>query len=206
MRYLIDGYNLMYAGGHLGKRLGPGGFRKVRTRFLNDLADALGLVDAHQTTVVFDASSAPGDIPRTLTHMGLSVVFAVDNENADERIEELIAGHSAPKSLTVVSSDRRIRQAAGRRKSLAVTADDFWVELDARKRRRAREPVPPPPDAPADRPRERVLTPEESEYWLHEFRDLDQRTGTPEALNAEPPFFSDDEIAEIERQVEREPD
>ncbi len=59
MRYLIDGYNLMYAGGLLGKKLGPERFRKARLRFLNDLAATLGAIDAHQTTVVFDASDAP---------------------------------------------------------------------------------------------------------------------------------------------------
>ena len=46
MRTLIDGYNLMYALGLLGKRHGPDGFRKVRTRFLNDLAGALGAIAA----------------------------------------------------------------------------------------------------------------------------------------------------------------
>src|ERR1700712_1360407 len=123
MRILIDGYNLMFAGGLLGKKFGPRGFRQVRNRFLNDLADTLGPLDARQTTVVFDAASAPADLPHSSTHKGLSVVYAVDNESADERIEELIAGHSVPKSLTVVSSDRRIRLAASRRKALAVTAD-----------------------------------------------------------------------------------
>src|SRR3954467_12446391 len=104
MRTLIDGYNLMYALGLLGKRLGPDGFRKVRTRFLNDLAAALGAVEAHQTTVVFDAADPPGHLPRESTFKGITVVFAVDDDDADERIERLIAAHSAPKGLTVVSS------------------------------------------------------------------------------------------------------
>ena len=206
MRILIDGYNLMFAGGLLGKKFGPDGFRQVRTRFLNDLADTLGPLDAHETTVVFDSSSAPADLPQRSVFKGLSVVFAVDNENADERIEELIAGHSAPKSLTVVSSDRRIRLAASRRKALAITADDFWVKLDDRKSRRFGEPETEIPAAPAVRPPERKLTPEESAYWVHEFRDLDQRPETREALNGETPFLTDEEIAEIERQVEREQD
>ena len=134
MRYLIDGYNVMYAGGLLdGKRLGSDGFRQARTRFLNDLADALGPVDAHQTTVVFDAAAAPEGFANETQHKGLSVVYAVDDENADARIERLIAAHASPRTLAVVSSDHRIRQAATRRKALAVTADDFWVELDARK-------------------------------------------------------------------------
>ena len=82
MRFLIDGYNLMYAGGLFERRLGPTGFHRVRTRFLNDLAFALGPVDAHQTTVVFDASSSPGGVPKASTYKGLSLEFAVDQESA----------------------------------------------------------------------------------------------------------------------------
>lgn len=204
MRYLIDGYNLMYAGGLLGKRFGPKGFRTVRTRFLNDLVDALGPLDASQTTVVFDASAAPFDVPRSTPHKGLTVIFAVENESADERIEQLIAANSVPKTLTVVSSDHRIRKAATRRKALAVTADEFWDQLDARKRRRLREPLAEPPAAP--RPAAVPLSAEESAYWLHEFGDLDQNPETHKALNAEATFLTDAEIAEIEREVEREQD
>jgi predicted RNA-binding protein with PIN domain len=203
MRYLIDGYNLMYAGGLLGKRFGPDGFRKVRARFLNELADTLGPVDASQTTVVFDASAAPEHVPRTMPHKGLTVIFAVDNENADERIEQLIAAHSTPKTLTVISSDRRIRQAASRRKSRAVTADDFWVELDSRKRLHFRGPAPAP--TLRSPPVDPALSAEEAAYWLREFGNLDDRPETRQALNGDRPVLTDEEIAEIERQIEREP-
>ncbi|MGE3819715.1 MAG: NYN domain-containing protein, partial [Isosphaeraceae bacterium] len=136
MRFLIDGYNLMYAGGLLGKRLGPEAFRRVRNRFLNQLSDALGPLDAHQTTVVFDAASAPAGVPDVGSHKGLSVVFAIDDETADDRIEDLIRHHSHPRSLTVVSSDRRIRETASRRRATAITSERFWVSLDARRDRR----------------------------------------------------------------------
>jgi len=203
MRYLVDGYNLMYAVGLLGKRLGPEGFRKVRTRFLNDLSDALGPLDAAQTTVVFDAAESPGDFPSESRHKGMSVVFAVDDDSADERIELLIARHTAPKGLTVVSSDRRIRKAATRRKARAVAAETFWVEMDARKQRRSRDAALPPP--PPDRPAPRTLSAEESAYWAGEFADLDASPGTREALGQDPnPMLTDDEIAELEREIDRE--
>ncbi len=204
MRYLIDGYNLMYAGGLLGKRLGPDGFRKVRTRFLTSLAAALGPIDAHQTTVVFDASAAPEDRPKETTHKGLTVVYAVDEANADERIEHLISGHSSPKALTVISSDNRIRQAARRRRARAVTADAFWVELDRRKERAGSKPVVPSPEA--DRPERLVSSEQEQEHWLSVFGDLDSAPETREALRGGRPLLTDEEIAEIERQLDLEPD
>jgi uncharacterized protein len=199
MRYLIDGYNLMYAGGLLGKRLGPGGFQRVRHRFLNDLADAMGPVDAHQTTIVFDAASSPKESSRESTFKGLSIVYAVDDENADARIEQILAKHANPKTLTVVSTDRRIRQAAERRRSRAMTADAFWVELDARREALKLHP------APSNRPTPTESRPDDTEFWLQEFAGLDEQPQTREAFGVDNiPMLSDAEIAELEREIERE--
>jgi predicted RNA-binding protein with PIN domain len=201
MRYLIDGYNLMYAGGLLGRKLGPHGFHKVRTRFLNDLAYCLGPVDAHQTTVVFDASDTKDDRPRAVTHKGLSIVFAVGDESADERIEQLLAQHPIPKSLTVISSDRRLVQAATRRRARAVSSEDFWVELDRRKSGNAGTRIPPEREKP---PRGRDPGLNEAEHWQNEFRGLDEEPETREALGGGSTMLTDQEIAEIEREIERE--
>jgi predicted RNA-binding protein with PIN domain len=201
MRFLIDGYNLMFAQGLLGQRFGPDRFRKVRTRFLNELAEALGAVDAHLTTVVFDAAAPPEDRPRETTHKGIHVVFAVDEENADERIERLIAEHPAPKSLTVVSSDNRIRQAATRRRARALTADEFLASLDARKTARAGPPAAPNAAEPK---RDAPLSPEEADYWLRQFGALETEPGTRDAFANDTGIPTDEEIAEIEREVDRE--
>jgi uncharacterized protein len=201
MHYLIDGYNVMYAAGLLGKRLGADRFRQVRTRFLNDLAAALGPLESSLTTVVFDASHAVGDVPKALSHQGMEVLFAVDSESADERIEQLIARHSAPKALTVVSTDRRLRTAATRRKAQSMTADAFLVALDGRRKQRSATAARPPQPAPA---RDVTLSPEESDYWLREFRDLDSAPETREALGNESAMLTDAEIARIEREIEGE--
>lgn len=199
MRFLIDGYNLMFAQGLLGQRFGPDRFRKVRTRFLNELADALGAVDAHLTTVVFDAAAPPEDRPHEMTHKGIQVLFAIDDENADERIERLIAEHTAPRSLTVVSSDNRIRQAASRRRAKALTADEFLASLDERKRSRLA-----PPAAAAEPRRDAPLSAAETEYWLRQFGSLEAEPDTKAAFADDTGIPTDQEIAEIEREVERE--
>ncbi len=117
MRWLIDGYNIMHAGGRLAPKLGREGFRRARRRFLDDLAQALGNERASQTTVVFDASVPPGDFPLVTTYRGIHLVFALEDEDADTRIEQIIGHDSNPRTLTVISSDRRIRQAASRRRA-----------------------------------------------------------------------------------------
>jgi len=201
MRLLIDGYNLMYALGLLGRRLGPDGLRKVRHRFLNDLADRIEPVEAHQTTVVFDASAAPEGASREARHKGLTVVFAVDDEDADSRIEWLIAHHSAPKGLTVVSSDHRVQQAASRRRAKVVSAEQFWSDLEDRKARKDRRPPPPQEDV-EERPTQ--VSAQEAAHWARVFGDRIEESETREALGKDV-MLTDEEIARIEREVAEEP-
>jgi predicted RNA-binding protein with PIN domain len=206
MRTLIDGYNLMYALGLLGKRLGPEGFRKVRHRFLSDLANRLGPVEAHLTTVVFDAAAAPADSSPRASHKGLSVIFAVGEESADDRIAQLIAKHSSPKSLTVVSSDNGVRQAATRRRAKVLTSDAFWSQLEERGKPRPEQPAAT--GDPEGSRRDAPLSPEESSYWQNEFAALDEEPALRKELARDPSLLTDAEIAAIEREVaqEREPE
>jgi len=200
MHTLIDGYNLMYTLGLLDKRFGPDGFRKARMRFLSDLAGALRAVEANQTTVVFDAREAPGHLPRESTHKGMSVLYADEDEGADERIERLIAAHSVPKALTVVSTDRRIRQAATRRKARAMTAEAFWELLENSK---GKTPAPPPTTT-EEEARLHGLSPEDAAAWLDTFRDVALDPETPESLGQGGFIPTDDEIDRIAREVDEE--
>ena len=200
MRTLIDGYNLMYAAGLLGRPLGPEGFRKVRRRFLNDLAASLDRVEAQQTTVVFDASQHCDNLPTESTHRGITIVFAVGDENADARIEWLIAHHSVPKSLTVVSSDNRIRLAATRRKAEAVTSEAFLDQLATRLHKRPKQDHPEV--TPEDVEREHGLDPNESAYWVREFQDVVADPHVRDELNHRASYLTEAEIEEIEREVE----
>jgi predicted RNA-binding protein with PIN domain len=199
MRTLIDGYNVMFAAGLMKGKLGPEGFRKVRHRFLNDLAAMLDSVEAHLTTVVFDANDAPGHVPSSTRHKGITVLFAVDNDSADEQIEDLIAHHSSPKSLTVVSSDHRIQKAATRRKAKVMSADEFLTRMDSRKERKR-----PSATEPAEPTRPEVPTAQEADFWLEEFRDLAESEEAREISRGDPSFPTDDDLARIEREVEDE--
>jgi uncharacterized protein len=204
MRWLIDGYNVMHAGGRLGPKLGREGFRRARRRFLDELALALGPQTARQTTVVFDASVHPGDFALDAQYKGLGILFALGDENADARIELLIAAEPNPRALTVVSSDRRIRQAAARRRTKSVTADQYWELIDELKERgrftTRMKPKTPPVTARHDQP-----TPtDEAAHWVETFCEIDALPGIQEALAPNDSLLTDAEIAEIERQVERE--
>lgn len=195
MRTLVDGYNLMFAAGLMGRRFGPDGLRKARTRFLNDLAGKLGPVEAHLTTVVFDVRKAPEGRPAEARHKGITTIFAVANPTADERIDELIRAHSDPKRLTVVSSDNQVRASARRRGAKSVTADDFLDHL-ARPGREAASPQTP--EKPTS------LSEAESAYWAREFGEVERSGELQQAFERDPMFPTDEELARIAREVDRE--
>jgi uncharacterized protein len=199
MRTLIDGYNVMFAAGLMGRKFSPEAFRKVRHRFLNDLMATLGPVEAHLTTVVFDANDAPDHVPASVRHKGITVLYAVDHDSADEQIEGLIAQHSSPKTLTVVSSDHRIQRAAIRRKAKVLSADEFLTRMDSLKERK--RPSPVPPEEPS---RQEVPTVQEAAFWLEEFREVAESEEAREIFRGDPSFPTDEELARIEREVEEE--
>jgi uncharacterized protein len=199
MRTLIDGYNVMFAAGLMGRKFAPAAFRKVRLRFLNDLAATLDPIDAHATTVVFDANDAPEHVPAATSHKGITVLYAVDHDSADERIEDLIAHHSNPRALTVVSSDHRIQRAATRKKAKVLSADDFLNRLDSLKERKR-----PTIEVHEESTREELLTPIESAFWLEEFRDVVESEEAREVARGDPSFPTDEELAQIAREVEEE--
>ena len=185
MRLLIDGYNLMHALGLMGRRFGPDGLHRVRHRFLNDLAALLEPAQLASTTIVFDAASPPPGLPDQARHKGMTVVFAVDDDEADDRIEALISRDSARKGLIVVSSDRRVRRFAERRGARSVSSDEFWSDLESRMKRR---PLPKPEPAPIS---------SENEAWVRVFAEVDVQL---DALAPTAAFLSDEELARIERE------
>jgi predicted RNA-binding protein with PIN domain len=184
MSLLIDGYNLMHAAGMLGRRRGPGVLEKARLALLNVLAESLDPADVPRTTVVFDAKQAPRGVPRMLVHRGIGVRFAAEQEEADELIEELIRTDSAPRRLTVVSSDHRLQTAARRRRATAVDSEP-WFDALLQARRQRREALPQPPSQG-----ENTLREGDVEYWLAQFGPpvLDEADRLAKALNEDRPL------------------
>jgi predicted RNA-binding protein with PIN domain len=199
MRWLIDGYNVMHAAGRLDARLGREGFRRARRRFLDDVSAILPVEGGHHVTLVFDANVPPGDFPISSTYRGMHVLFALGDEDADSRIEAILARDSNPRTLTVVSSDRRIRQAASRRRAHPLTADEFWDLKD-----HFRAAVSPPIDKEMPADRNGPPDAREAAEWAETFRDAEDLPGLCDALSPGAAILTDAEIAEIQRAVDRE--
>jgi predicted RNA-binding protein with PIN domain len=164
MALIIDGYNLLYVAGIAEVGQGAGGLRHARVALLNFLAASLDPAEAARTTVVFDAQDPPYGLPKVFEHRGLTVRFAPRGEDADSLIETLIRADTAPRRLTVVSSDHRIQQAARRRRARAVDSDVWYADLLAQRRRRAAEIASHEPERPPA-----PLLEEDVRYWVEFF-------------------------------------
>jgi predicted RNA-binding protein with PIN domain len=199
MRWLIDGYNLMHAAGMLGPKLGREGFRRARRRFLDEVAEILPVERTGEVTVVFDAKVPPGDFPVASTYRGLRLIFALGDEDADSRIEYIIGKDSNPGTLTVVSSDRRIRQAASRRRAKPLTADAFWDQKD-----HLAGLTRPRVESESEADRDGETDPAEAAFWVEAFRDVDGFPGIRDIRSPSTQMLTDAEIAEIQRLIDRE--
>jgi uncharacterized protein len=161
---IIDGYNLLHATGILGVGHGPGSLERSRVAVLNFVAESLPPDEVAKTIVVFDASDAPWGAARQTQHKGLTVHFAAKTSDADSLIEELILADSAPRRLTVVSSDHRLHRAARRRKATAIDSDQWFAQV--LRERRARQKSSPAQDVAKP---EGPFSPGEVEFWLRQF-------------------------------------
>ena len=165
MLILIDGYNLLNATGITGDIPGRTELERSRTALLNFLESVLDEEEADRTTVVFDSTDPPPGLPQLVKHGRLTVRFATDFVSADAMIEYLVRTCSAPRSLTVVSSDHQVQKSARRKKSRAVDSDVWYVE---RIRNRHLTRTDAAGESSEWKPKT-PLSPEEVDWWLEEF-------------------------------------
>jgi predicted RNA-binding protein with PIN domain len=110
--------------------------------------------------IVFDGTG-PQDKGRFDSISNLEVFFAGPGTDTDTVIEDKISASTAPKSLTIVSSDRRLRSAARTRRATSIKSDVFWN--DVQKQLNRKRPVKEPPE------KRQGLNEGETEQWLEFF-------------------------------------
>jgi len=140
IQILIDGYNLLFTAGFEGRSRSRGWLERARQRLFNHLETHLPREEHSRTLVVFDVSvdvlkareRELEDVRGAAVSVssGIQVAFAFDFDEADDMLESLIRKHSSPKSLTVVSSDNRIRKCAMARRAISIGSDDFLNRLE----------------------------------------------------------------------------
>ena len=154
--FIIDGYNLLKWIEKSGKGIEPVSdvqLCHVVGRYLKRVGG--------KGELVFDGTG-PADKGRFDNIPNLQVSFSGYGSDADAVIEGKIEFSTAARDLTVVSSDRRLRIAARRRRASAVKSGDFWADVCKRLsegRRKVGEPSG----------KRQGLTESETEQWLKYF-------------------------------------
>lgn len=126
---LIDGYNVIPPVAPPGRRPQPDWLHRERMQLVARLAEHLEEPIRRRTCVVFDSNQPPPDRPARFEMEGMDVWFAVQYPEADDLLEEIIAAHSAPKQLAVVSSDHRVQTAARRRGATSFDSQPWFDHL-----------------------------------------------------------------------------
>ena len=164
---IIDGYNLLHTLGTRRSLGGPGNLQRARESLAGRLAARMSPEEQAQTTIVFDANNENSDYPAETEVHGIKVLFAKDFEDADSMIEHMLRKHSAPQSVTVVSNDRRVRQAAERRRARAVDCESWFEDLMTRRAAGSAEEAEHKSEE--QRLREGELSSEERATWANLF-------------------------------------
>ncbi len=175
MPLIIDGYNLLHSIHKTNEdsETTSGSRRAETTPQVSDAISDIQLcriVDIFLTQtgqkgeIIFDGSGPP-DKSKFDNTTKLEVLFAGPGGDADTVIENKIKASTDAKRLTIVSSDRRLRDAARARKATAVKSEVFWNNL---RRQLSRKKTFKEPTA-----KQRGLTESETKQWL-EFFGLEQ--------------------------------
>jgi predicted RNA-binding protein with PIN domain len=133
---IIDGHNLLHSIVKIGKdseAITDLQLCWVISRYLKAIAE--------KGEIIFDGTG-PRDKSQFDNIANLEVFFAGLGSDADTVIETKIRASTAPKRLSIVSSDRRLRNAARSRKATAVKSEVFWDNLQKqlRQKKPAKEP------------------------------------------------------------------
>lgn len=153
--FIIDGHNLLHAilkADETSKATGDLELCRIVGRYLARIG--------RPGVMVFDGAGPPDK--SGFDDVGnLEVLFAGPGADADTVIEDKIGASTAPKRVTVVSSDRRLRKAARTRKCTSVKSEVFWEDVQRQLSRKR-----PAPEPAAKR---QGLSESETDQWLDAF-------------------------------------
>ncbi len=156
---IIDGHNLLHSIVNISEEAGS-----INDVQLCWIVSKYLKVIREKGEIIFDGTG-PRDKSGFDNIANLEVLFAGLGTDADTVIENKIKANTAPKRLSIVSSDRRLRDAARARKATAVKSEIFWDNLQKQLKRK--KPVKEPEA-------KRVgLSESETKQWL-EFFGIEQ--------------------------------
>ncbi len=132
LKTVIDGYNLLHQTPVMQSGSGPAWLHQQRINLIQELAKLLTPEERRTTICVFDAHTDRSPNTTDFVLEDIRVCFAHHHREADDFIEDLIDQHRSPRSLLVVSSDRRIQNAAKYRQAQTIDSRDWFDRISLR--------------------------------------------------------------------------
>lgn len=135
MRYLIDGYNLLFC---LTPDVDP--LRRSREEIIHELGNLINHYEI-KATIVFDSHPDQAlDFPSRTFFGDLEIIFSPYGQCADTYILEYLSQLQDPKIYTLVSSDRRLINHAKEIGAQSMQIPTFVQKI--------RKKIKPPPEKP----------------------------------------------------------
>jgi len=130
MILLIDGYNLIYTYDQWAEMMDRGNIDEARARMVSCLSRYLG-AGKREIIVVFDGRrTSPRRAGRTDSGPGnIRIFFSGQGLKADEEIIKKVQESENPSGITVVTSDRFIKDRVKRLGAAVIESRDFRHEL-----------------------------------------------------------------------------
>jgi predicted RNA-binding protein with PIN domain len=163
--FIIDGHNLLHSiqkadacrGVALTRLESSGaisdvGLCRIVGRYLKQIGQ--------KGEIIFDGTG-PRDKSGFDNISNLEVFFAGLGTDTDTVIEDKVVANTAPRRLTIVSSDRRLRKAARARKAISLKSEVFWsnIQKQLSRKKTTKEPAA----------KRRGLSDGETKQWLEFF-------------------------------------
>lgn len=129
MKYLIDGYNLLFHLFHTNEKLEVQ--RNLVIEFINENAKYIN----GKIYIIFDAHKNTHDIASKTYLNNIKIIFTPQNQTADEYIIERLNLSKHPSDITVITSDRTLKLNCIDLKSNVKSIDEFIDFLDHKKKK-----------------------------------------------------------------------
>ncbi|MFH0963693.1 MAG: NYN domain-containing protein [Planctomycetota bacterium] len=128
IRYLVDGYNVLFSRESAWKRMGGEELRAERRRLTTETG-RFGRQAGAKVTLVFDGGKEGSWRTRREEEEGVEVIYASADGSADDWIIEEVRRRKGSRNLVVVSDDSAIRRAAQKARVRAVGSREFVREM-----------------------------------------------------------------------------
>jgi len=153
--FIIDGHNLLHTIFKVEEDSGA-----ISDIGLCRILDRYFSLTSEKGEIIFDGTGPP-DKSGFDKISNLEVSFAGLGTDTDTVIEDKISASTAPKGLTIISSDRRLRSAARTKRATSIKSDVFWN--DVQKQLNRKRPIKEPTE------KRQGLNEGETEQWLEFF-------------------------------------